>query len=342
MDKQEKYKKWVVDDLLKNTLVEVYSSSINFTTPRGILQRQDDVCFYDETIQVLYGIPDDYKIIKVIEQTYRDILVDLYYDYDIWPVKFKDGESVYDYLQRTTRPLTESLSDEEIEHEKLLRKKEKYREFIITDMINKTSWVTQMNGDDMWWDVEFKFFQSVNWHYVNSREEKFAYDEGDLINSGWGEVQDAHVLILSLSYGVRRDKTEEAQSIYDEYWDRMCRIMLEGSNVLTHINEATDKKVKYKEFVVGELLKQVNFRGEYIYFPWILSSLAHHYSSANTLFHFNKEEVRNLGPYTDVHFDDDDMFHSYVRDRYGVKENEANSIWLRLKKRLLDLAPEIE
>ncbi len=222
MNKHQKYKKWVVDDLLKNTLVETYSTTINFTTPKGILQRRDDVSFYDETIQVYYGIPDDYSIISEIENAYREILVDMYYEYDMWPVKFKDGESVYDYLQRTKKPLSESLSDEEKSHERVLRGKE-----------------------------------------------------------------------------------------------------------------------KYKEYVAGKLLKKVNFQDGYMYFPWILSSLAHHYSSANTLFPFNKEEVRNLGPYKDVHFDDDEMFNSYVRDRYGVKENEAHSIWLRLKKRLLDLAPEI-
>jgi len=338
MDKHQKYKKWVVDDLLKNTLVEVYSSSINFTTPKGILQRRDDVSFYDETIQVYYGIPDDYSIISEIENAYREILVDMYYEYDMWPVKFKDGESVYDYLQRTKKPLSESLSDEEKSHEKMLRKKEKYREFIISDMIRKTSWVSKMDQGTVYWDIDFKFFRSVNRYYKETRETTFEYKEENLIKSDWGDVQEAHRDLLRISYGVKR---EEVQSIFNEYWERMCRIILMGSEPLTQLTEQDDKKQKYKEYVAGELLKKVNFRDEYIFLPWIMSSLAHHYSSANTLFPFNKEEVRNLGPYKDVHFDDDDMFHSYVRDRYGVKESEAHSIWLRLKKLLLDLAPEI-
>ena len=149
-------------------------------------------------------------------------------------------------------------------------------------------------------------------------------------------------MFLCLSYGVRRDKTEEAQSIYDEYWDRMCRIMLEGSNALTHINETTDKKVKYKEYVAGELLKKVKIEDDLISFPWIMGSLSYHYSSPHTNFPFNREEVRNFNPYSTIDFDDQDIFHSYVRDMYGVKENEISSIWLRLKKRLILIAPEID
>jgi hypothetical protein len=130
IDKQIKYKKWVVDDMLKNTIVEKYSGSINFTTPKGILQRQDDVSFYDDIIQVRYGIPDEYKTIKEIEGAYSDILVDMYWDYDIWPHKFKDGESVYDYLQRTKKPIAESNN-----------RKQKYFDYIIKDLINDTELV---------------------------------------------------------------------------------------------------------------------------------------------------------------------------------------------------------
>jgi hypothetical protein len=331
MDNQKKYMQWVIDDLLKNTFIIKYGGSVGFDSPKGILISDGVPSFYDETIQVYYGIPDDYKIINIIERKYIDIIEDVAMDYDIWRWRYKDGESVYDHLKRMDGPMDLELNES-------LSREEKYREFIITDMIRKTSWVTQIIDGKSYWDIDFKFFKSLNWYYEESRETTFEYEEKNLIKAHWGDVQDAHRDILRLSYGVKR---EEVQSIFNEYWERMCRIILEGSNELTHINETTDKKQKYKEYVAGELLKKVNFQDGYMYFPWILSSLAHHYSSANTLFPFNKEEVRNLGLYKDVHFDDDEMFVSYVRDRYGVKENEANSIWLRLKKKLLDLAPEI-
>ncbi len=106
MNKHQKYKKWVVDDLLKNTLVETYSTTINFTTPKGILQRRDDVSFYDETIQVYYGIPDDYSIISEIENAYREILVDMYYEYD----KIEEPIEPIEILQKEEEKSVRNLS----------------------------------------------------------------------------------------------------------------------------------------------------------------------------------------------------------------------------------------
>jgi hypothetical protein len=119
MKKREIFKKWILDSLYKRTYISTLSSTIDFYTPKGITARNGDVYFYDDTVHVKYGIPDDMELSSEIEREYVDTLLDMEMDYDMWPERFKDGESVYDNIQKFKTPLRES---DDLKQNNFLRK----------------------------------------------------------------------------------------------------------------------------------------------------------------------------------------------------------------------------
>jgi hypothetical protein len=128
MGKKENFLTWIVNRLLKNTFVSKLDM-IDFDTPQGVRYHMGEVTFYGDSIEVMYGIPDDWETIKKIEFTYKNILLDLDLDYGMYPNTFKEGESVYDHIMRNTpNGMVFESTD----------KKEKYINFIVDDLVKKT------------------------------------------------------------------------------------------------------------------------------------------------------------------------------------------------------------
>jgi hypothetical protein len=95
--KLKKYLDYVVKDLLKQTTAEVYSDSVNYYTPRGIIQRDGDIYMYDDQIANKYGLPDEMEVYNYVDGKYKDILLDLEYDIGYALPKPKRDESIYDF-----------------------------------------------------------------------------------------------------------------------------------------------------------------------------------------------------------------------------------------------------
>jgi hypothetical protein len=209
MSASEKFINWVIDELLKNTYIEKYKF-INFITPKGIIHREgENPYFYDDTIHMKYGIPDDYQLMKTIETTYVDILLDLESDYDMYRWKFKNDESVYDHLMRNKKkPLKEF--------------DEKYRKFVDSvtdDLIQKTKWekFEGFSSDDDWTLFHLPFKTKGGGTY------RMAYNNGMILRLSM--VLSIHSLLLDdmvnkfrKEYGLPGKETNEAMLIY---WDKL-------------------------------------------------------------------------------------------------------------------------
>lgn len=208
MSASEKFIGWVVDELLKNTYIEKYKY-INFVTPKGIIHREgENPYFYDDTVQMKYGIPDDYTFYSRIEETYVDILMDLEMDYDMYRWKFKDGESVYDYLVRNEgRGKKKELKESDMNYQKFIAK-------VTDDLIKKTKW---KKIDDHWTLFHFPFKGKGGGIH------RLAYNNGSILRLSM--VLSVHDLLLEDMvnkfknvYGLPRKEINEAMLIY---WDKL-------------------------------------------------------------------------------------------------------------------------
>jgi len=133
-------------------------------------------------------------------------------------------------------------------------------------------------------------------------------------------------------------------------WNEKGDLMINGKSALRvriskkkkkqKLKESADRKQKYTKYVVNDLLSQLTTDDGIISFPWVMSSLTYEYSDAGTEFPFTYDEVSNISPYRNENFNDRTMFEYYVTSKYGAKTNEVIGLWLRVKKKLIDLVNE--
>jgi hypothetical protein len=135
--KLKKYLDYVVKDLLKQTTAEVYSDSVNYYTPRGIIQRDGDIYMYDDQIANKYGLPDEMEVYNYVDGKYKDILLDLEYDIGYALPKPKRDESIYDFLKRVRKPMNESQDKLDRYHNYIVDDMIKNIDFSVTDAVTK-------------------------------------------------------------------------------------------------------------------------------------------------------------------------------------------------------------
>jgi hypothetical protein len=130
-------------------------------------------------------------------------------------------------------------------------------------------------------------------------------------------------------------------------WNEKGDLMINGKSALRvriskkkkkqKIKESVDRKQKYTEYVVNDLMSQITIDEEGITFPWVMSSLEYDYSDPETTFPFTYDEIMNITPFRSGHFNDMTMFEYYVTSKYGTKTNEVLGFWLKIKKKLIEM-----
>lgn len=171
-----KFIKYVINGLLKDTLIFNNDiGGVGFSRPKGISYRDGKSRIYGDKITDKYGIPDDMVFIGMIEKEYDDILDQISWDVGGFIPFPKDTENVYDFIQRTNKPLKESLD-----------KREKYYQYIINDLVKNT--IIHESG------IQFPYFGDSVYHFYGLRDEKrklkYLYDFGEYVYNKYGVYED--------------------------------------------------------------------------------------------------------------------------------------------------------
>jgi|TARA_B110000211_G_C13821330_1_gene439422 hypothetical protein len=106
---------------------------------------------------------------------------------------------------------------------------------------------------------------------------------------------------------------------------------------LAHLRESVGYTQKYIDYVTDDILSQITIEEDIISFPWMMASLAYEYSDGGTEFPFTYDEITNITPFRSIDFNDNTMFEYYVGSKYGAKTSEILGIWLRVKKKLINM-----